>query len=125
MKKFLSAKGDILADDRSNQLIIRDIPTSIPVVDNLIHQLDRKSQQVEIEARVVAASRSFARDLGTELGFAGTTTGGRSLFAGSPAVGGTGVTTGAKGDTAKADPAKEKTAAKPKSDEKAKDATKP
>ena len=94
LKKFLSPKGDILADDRSNQLIIRDIPSTIPMVDNLIHQLDRKSLQVEIEARVVAASRSFARDLGTELGFAGTTTSGRSLFSGSPAVGGSGVTTG-------------------------------
>jgi type IV pilus assembly protein PilQ len=94
LKKFLTPKGDILADERSNQLIIRDIPATIPVIDNLIHQLDRKSQQVEIEARVVAASRSFARDIGTELGFAGTTTGGRSLFSGSPAVGGSGVTTG-------------------------------
>jgi type IV pilus assembly protein PilQ len=94
LKKFLSAKGDILADERSNQLIIRDIPSTIPIVDNLIHQLDRKSQQVEIEARVVAASRSFARDIGTELGFAGTTTGGRSLFSGDPRVGGSGVTTG-------------------------------
>jgi type IV pilus assembly protein PilQ len=94
LKKFLSSRGDILSDDRSNQLIIRDIPQVIPVIDNLIHQLDRKSQQVEIEARVVAASRSFAQDIGTELGFAGTTTGGRSLFSGSPAVGGSGVTTG-------------------------------
>ena len=94
LKKFLSPKGDILADDRSNQLIIRDIPVTIPILDNLIHQLDRKSQQVEIEARVVSASRSFAQDIGTELGFAGTTTSGRSLFSGSPAVGGSGVTPG-------------------------------
>src|SRR6266403_1982219 len=94
LKKFLSPKGDILADDRSNQLIIRDIPITIPVIDNLIRQLDRKSQQVEIEARVVSASRSFAQDIGTELGFAGTTTGGRSLFSGVPAVGGSGFTPG-------------------------------
>jgi type IV pilus assembly protein PilQ len=94
LKKFLSPKGDILADDRSNQLIIRDIPITIPILDNLIHQLDRKSQQVEIEARVVSASRSFAQDIGTELGFAGTTTSGRSLFSGSPAVGGSGITPG-------------------------------
>jgi type IV pilus assembly protein PilQ len=94
LKKFLSGRGDILSDDRSNQLIIRDIPQVIPVIDNLIRQLDRKSQQVEIEARVVAASRSFAQDIGTELGFAGTTTGGRSLFSGNPAVGGSGVSTG-------------------------------
>jgi type IV pilus secretin PilQ/predicted competence protein len=93
LKKFLSPKGDILSDDRSNQLIIRDIPVTIPVIDNLIRQLDRKSQQVEIEARVVSASRSFAQDIGTELGFSGTTTGGRSLFSGGQG-GTTGISTG-------------------------------
>jgi type IV pilus assembly protein PilQ len=87
LKKFLSARGDIIADDRSNQLIIRDIPSVFPVIDNLIRQLDRKSQQVEIEARVISASRSFAQDIGTELGFAGTTTSGRNIFGGAPQVG--------------------------------------
>ena len=87
LKKFLSSRGDILSDDRSNTLIIRDIPSVIPVIDNLRAQLDRKSQQVEIEARVVSASRSFAEDIGTQLGFAGTTTGGRSVFGGTPEVG--------------------------------------
>ena len=80
LKKFLSARGDILSDDRSNQIIIRDIPSVIPTIDNLLHQLDRKSQQVEIEARVISASRAFSQDIGTELGFAGTTTGGRSVY---------------------------------------------
>lgn len=94
LKKFLSARGDILSDDRSNQLIIRDIPSVIPVIDNLIRQLDRKSQQVEIEARVVSATRTFAQDIGTQLGFAGSAVGGRSLFSGASAVGGSGVTTG-------------------------------
>src|SRR5205823_5399820 len=51
LKKFLSSRGDILSDDRSNTLIIRDIPSVIPIIDNLRAQLDRKSQQVEIEAR--------------------------------------------------------------------------
>ena len=68
LKRFLSARGDILADDRSNSLIIRDVPSSLPQIDDLIRQLDRKSQQVEIEARVVEASRAFARDLGSQLG---------------------------------------------------------
>lgn len=72
LKKFLSQRGDILSDDRSNQLIIRDIPSVIPVIDNLIRQLDRKAQQVEIEARVVSASRTFAQDIGVQLGFAGS-----------------------------------------------------
>ncbi len=69
LKKFLSSRGDIFADDRSNTLIIRDIPSTLPVLDNLIRQLDRKSQQVEIEARVVAANRSFSREIGTHLAF--------------------------------------------------------
>jgi type IV pilus assembly protein PilQ len=80
LKRFLSTRGDILADERSNQLIIRDIPQVIPTLDNLIRQLDKKSQQVEIEARVVQATRSFSRDIGTQLAFSGSTTGGRSLF---------------------------------------------
>jgi type IV pilus assembly protein PilQ len=94
LKKFLSARGDILADERSNQLIIRDIPSNIPTLDNLRAQLDRKSQQVEIEARVIAASRSFSQDIGVQWGFAGTTTSGRTVFGGSPDVGVSPITTG-------------------------------
>jgi type IV pilus assembly protein PilQ len=85
LKKFLSSRGDVLFDDRSNQLIIRDIPSVIPTIDNLIRNLDRKSQQVEIEARVVSASRSFARDIGTQLAFA--TSGGNNVIGGNSAVG--------------------------------------
>ncbi|HET9803080.1 MAG TPA: type IV pilus secretin PilQ [Candidatus Acidoferrum sp.] len=94
LKRFLSSRGEVFADERSNQLIIRDIPQVIPVIDNLLHQLDRKSQQVEIEARVVSASRTFAQDIGTELGFSGSTTHGRSLAFGGQG-GSSGVTTGA------------------------------
>ena len=80
MKKFLTARGDVYADVRSNTLIIRDIPASIPKVDNLLRQLDRKSQQVEIDARVVQTSRTFARELGTQLAY--------SFGAGNNVVGG-------------------------------------
>ena len=69
LKKFLSQRGHIESDDRTNALIINDIPSSIPPIDRLLAQLDRKTQEVEIEARVVAATRSFARDIGTQLGF--------------------------------------------------------
>ncbi len=71
IKRFLTSRGDVVAIDRSNTLIIRDIPDAMPALDNLIRQLDRKSQQVEIEARVVQASRTFARDIGTQFGIAG------------------------------------------------------
>jgi type IV pilus assembly protein PilQ len=69
IKKFLSQRGDVISDDRTNAVIISDIPTVMPGIDRLLTQLDRKTQEVEIEARVVAATRSFARDIGTQLGF--------------------------------------------------------
>jgi len=70
LKKFLTQRGDVISDDRTNALIIEDIPAVLPGVDRLLAQLDRKTQEVEIEARVVAATRSFARDIGTQFGFA-------------------------------------------------------
>jgi type IV pilus assembly protein PilQ len=69
VKKFLSQRGDVVSDDRTNAVIINDIPKVIPVIDRLITQLDRKTQEVEIEARVVAATRQFQRDIGTQFGF--------------------------------------------------------
>jgi type IV pilus assembly protein PilQ len=69
VKKFLSQRGDVVADERTNAVIVNDIPKVIPVIDRLLTQLDRKTQEVEIEARVVAATRSFARDIGTQFGF--------------------------------------------------------
>ena len=69
LKKFISQRGDIVADERTNSIIVSDIPSVLPQIDRLIQQMDRKTQEVEIEARVVAATRSFARDIGVQLGF--------------------------------------------------------
>ena len=69
VKKFLSRRGDAVADERTNSLIVSDIPAVLPQIDRIIQQMDRKTQEVEIEARVVAATRSFARDIGVQLGF--------------------------------------------------------
>jgi type IV pilus assembly protein PilQ len=88
IKKFLSQRGDVISDDRTNAVIISDIPSVIPEIDRLLKQLDRKTQEVEIEARVVAATRSFARDIGTQLGFGwgnnATSLGGASSVGTSP-----------------------------------------
>jgi len=97
LRRFLSSRGEIIRDDRTNTIIIRDIPSVIPEVDNLIRQLDRKSLQVEIEARVVSASRAFSRDIGSSLATAFTTTGGRSVYGG--ALGDSNVTVTNAGDS--------------------------
>jgi type IV pilus assembly protein PilQ len=85
-KKLLSPRGDVLADERTNALIISDIPSIIANLDRLITQLDRKTLEVEIEARVVAATRSFAREIGSQVGF-GWGNGNGTAIGGVPAVG--------------------------------------
>ncbi|HKM48125.1 MAG TPA: type IV pilus secretin PilQ [Terriglobales bacterium] len=90
LKKFLSQRGDIVADERTNALIVSDIPAVLPHIDRLIQQMDRKTQEVEIEARVVAATRSFARDIGTQFGFGWAN--GPSSVGGVPSVGTVGPT---------------------------------
>jgi type IV pilus assembly protein PilQ len=85
IKKFLSVRGDVVADERTNAVIVNDIPKVIPVIDRMLTQLDRKTQEVEIEARVVAATRQFARDIGTQLGFGWGD--GHSAIGGASAVG--------------------------------------
>ena len=68
LKKFLSQRGNIVADERTNAVIVNDIPSVLPQIDRILQQMDRKTQEVEIEARVVAATRNFARDIGTQIG---------------------------------------------------------
>jgi|SRR5579862_2586298 len=92
VKKFLSQRGDVVADDRTNAVIINDIPKVIPTIDRLLTQLDRKTQEVEIEARVVAATRQFARDIGTQFGFGWGN--GHSAIGGNQAAGSSPTTVG-------------------------------
>lgn len=66
----LSSRGSVLVDDRSNTLIISDIESHIPRIKSVISRLDRKAQQVSIQARIIRATSDFARNLSTALSFA-------------------------------------------------------
>ncbi len=68
---FLSARGRIVADERTNTLMISDIPKKITQMKELIRVIDRPVDQVLIEARVVIATDTFARDLGAKFGISG------------------------------------------------------
>jgi len=67
IKRRLSRRGSIEIDSRSNSLIITDVPANIAAVKQLIQILDQPEPQVEIEARIVVASRTFSRDIGVQL----------------------------------------------------------
>ena len=66
---FLSARGSVTADERTNTLMVRDTPSHIAGIRELVRQLDIPVQQVQIETRIVAATDSFSRNLGARLGF--------------------------------------------------------
>src|SRR5687768_454597 len=63
----LSRRGGIEVDSRSNTLIITDVRENIEAIRRLVHLLDQPEPQVEIETRIVVATRSFSRDLGVQL----------------------------------------------------------
>jgi type IV pilus assembly protein PilQ len=64
----LSQRGSIQFDERTNMLIINDLPDRLAKATDLIATLDRPQPQVEIEARIVQTSRDFARNLGVQWG---------------------------------------------------------
>ncbi|SEH04524.1 Type IV pilus biogenesis and competence protein PilQ precursor [Candidatus Venteria ishoeyi] len=65
---FLSARGNISVDTRTNKLLVQDTADKISDIRRLILKLDRPVRQVLIESRVVIASDDFARDLGVSFG---------------------------------------------------------
>jgi type IV pilus assembly protein PilQ len=67
----LSKFGDTRFDERTNTLIVRDVPAQLQAVADLIATLDRPEPQVEIEARVVQVNRDSARELGVQWGASG------------------------------------------------------
>jgi type IV pilus assembly protein PilQ len=67
IKRRLSRRGSIETDGRSNSLIITDVRENIDAIRQLVAILDQPEPQVEIEARIVVASRNFSRDIGVQL----------------------------------------------------------
>ena len=66
--RFLSTRGSVIAEPRTNQLFVTDTAEKIRQVQELIARLDKAVRQVLIEARIVEASDTFSRSLGVKLG---------------------------------------------------------
>ena len=70
-KAALSSRGDVQIDERTNTLIITDLPGKLEVAATLLATIDRAEPQVEVEARIVQTSREFARAIGVQWGLNG------------------------------------------------------
>lgn len=66
----LSVRGQVQVDERTNTLIVTDLPERLRAARELIDALDRAQPQVAIEARIVQASHDYLRELGIQWGVA-------------------------------------------------------
>jgi type IV pilus assembly protein PilQ len=66
--RILSVRGSAMAEPRTNQLFVTDVPSKLEQVQGLITKLDIAVRQVLIEARIVEASDSFGKSIGVRLG---------------------------------------------------------
>ncbi|MGM0691031.1 MAG: type IV pilus secretin PilQ [Pseudomonadota bacterium] len=68
---FLSRRGSITVDSRTNNLIVTDTAEALDRVRGLIEQIDRPVKQVLVETRIVIATDNFSRELGVRWGLQG------------------------------------------------------
>ena len=66
--RWMSAKGTVMAEPRTNQLFFLDTPAYLKQLQAVIQQLDVPVRQVLIEAKIVEAEEQFGKSLGTRLG---------------------------------------------------------
>ncbi len=66
---MLSKRGSVVVDERSNKVFVTDVGSRLQALRRLVQEIDVAPRQVLIEARIVEANKTFARDLGVRLGF--------------------------------------------------------
>ena len=66
--RWLSARGSVLAEPRTNQIFISDLPARLQDLEKMLAQLDVPVRQILIEARIVEADDQFGQSLGVRLG---------------------------------------------------------
>jgi type IV pilus secretin PilQ/predicted competence protein len=69
LTKLMSPRGTIIQAPAKNALIVQDIPAQFTNLEAMVKFLDTPSKQVEIEARLLQANKSFSRDIGNQIGF--------------------------------------------------------
>lgn len=69
---MLSDRGSITVDERTNSLLIRELPENIEVIREIIDSLDIPVKQVQIEARIVTVNEGNLDELGVRWGFSKT-----------------------------------------------------
>ena len=78
---MLSVRGSMTIDERTNSLLIRELPENIAVIREIVESLDIPVKQVQIEARIVTVKEGNLDELGVRWGF--TSINGNNMVGGS------------------------------------------
>lgn len=68
IRQSLSARGTAQLDRRTNTLIIKDIVPRVRDIEALLELIDKPTQQVMIEARIVETTKDFTKSVGIQWG---------------------------------------------------------
>lgn len=71
IQKILSDRGEVTYEERTNQIILKDVPKVIREARKLIERIDQPTKQVLIEARIVEIQDSYEHRLGIRWSGAG------------------------------------------------------
>jgi type IV pilus assembly protein PilQ len=80
VKELLSTQGKVVVDVRTNSIVIRDVPANLDRIAKVVRDLDSRTPQILIEARIVEANTNFTRQLGIQWGGNFTQFGGNGTF---------------------------------------------
>ncbi|MDN3615382.1 type IV pilus secretin PilQ [Vibrio gallaecicus] len=69
---MLSERGSITIDERTNSLLLRELPENIAVIREIVESLDIPVKQVQIEARIVTVTEGNLDELGVRWGISST-----------------------------------------------------
>ncbi len=69
VETVLTERGSVAFDERSNQLIVKDVRKGLQNVSELVKKIDLRTPQILLETQIVEAKRDLTRQLGAELGF--------------------------------------------------------
>lgn len=68
-QSLTSPLGKVMFESHSNRLWVMDMQDYVQRIKRVVNDLDVRSQQIVIDARIVSMNSNYAKDLGVRLGF--------------------------------------------------------
>lgn len=96
VEKLKSDRAKVSADTRMNAIVVKDLSLNLDRMERLLKNLDARTPQILIEAKIVEVSSSYARELGVQWGgkYTGSSSRGLEISGGRTGISGASTSTG-------------------------------